>query len=53
VSDDVILVVPAIPAQTALAVVCSDVHAVWARGANLGIDDFDWSQFVDTDLRYR
>lgn len=48
-----ILLVPTIPAQTALAVVCSDVHAVWARGANLAIDDFDWTQFVDTDLRGR
>ena len=48
-----VLVLPAVPVNPVMAVTCSDVHVVWARGANLGFSAFDWSRFVDQDLRSR
>lgn len=47
------LLTPVVPTEPVAAVTCTDVHVVWARGANLGLDAFDWTRFVDTDLRQR
>jgi hypothetical protein len=44
------LLVPLVPIERVLAVDCSDVHIVWARGATMGPDQFDFQNFVQRDL---
>jgi hypothetical protein len=48
-----VVLVPMAPVESVSAVTCTDVHIVWARGANLDPNDFDWNQFVNTDLKAR
>jgi hypothetical protein len=48
-----VVLVPMAPVESVSAVTCIDVHIVWARGANLAPNDFDWNQFVNTDLKAR
>jgi Mg-chelatase subunit ChlD len=48
-----VVLVPMAPVESVSAVTCTDVHIVWARGANLAPNDFDWNQFVNTDLKAR
>lgn len=43
----------AAPVQTVEAVECTDVHIVWARGANLNPNALDWNQFLNIDLKGR
>jgi len=50
----VVLLAPILPAQPVRASFsCTDVHIIWARGANDAIGGIDWARFVATDLRNR
>lgn len=56
VSISLVLLAPAVPVGSVVAIACSDVHIVWTRGANLGLDGLDWQKFVqdpDDGLRAR
>jgi Mg-chelatase subunit ChlD len=48
-----IVLASAVPLRPALATTCSDVHVVWARGANVNINFDDFNGFVRRDLEGR
>lgn len=44
------LLVPAVPVEPVLGLACTDVHVIYVRGANLGLNAFDHDNFVERDL---
>ena len=53
VAVGLMLLAPIVPVDPVTAVACSDVHVVFARGANRAVGDFDFTGFVVRDLKSR